>query len=390
LTATREAVDPARDEGRVVRALDPGETSVLLKRRLGLSASRSFQSQLGVPSQLSERRRPLVGALFGRLKGLLVYPDDMRPWRPHAVREGLELLARERFHAILSSSGPPTVNLVARALQERSGLPWVADFRDLWTQKHDYPYGGLRRRWERRLELKTLRSASSLVTVSDPLAQAFSRLHRRPVEVIPNGFDPAERGGGDPVGSRFRIVYTGSLYQGRMDPTPVLHALAELTSSGAMDRELVEVLVFGDDPAWLRQEVSQLGLDGVVSLRGRLPREQVLEQQRAAQLLLLLGWGDPGQRGITTGKVFEYLAAERPILCLGRTRGDVVEALLEETAAGAYCSTGEELQAALLEAYREFVDRGQVAYRGDAEAVARYGHDRMAQRFAQVLDQVAG
>jgi len=386
LTATHPQA-PRQEPCRVVRAHDPGELSVLLKQRLGLARDRSFQEQLGVPESLRSRRRSWAKRLFLRAKGLVIYPDDMRPWGGYAKQAGEELLARERFDAILSSSGPATVNRVARHLRERTRTPWLADFRDLWTQKHDYAHGGLRRRIERRLELKTLAGADRLVTVSGPLAEQLAQLHRKPVEVIPNGFDPDELAppGIEPAPG-FRILYSGSLYQGAMDPLPLLRAWGRLRAQGGLRDARLDV--YGDAPPWLGHDVVRHGLGDVVTLHNRVSRAEVLELQRRARMLLLLGWRDRSQRGITTGKVFEYLAAGRPILAIDCARGDTIDALLRETGAGWSCADEGELERRLLTAYGEWGTLGDVQWSPQPAAIDGYSHRSMARRFAAELDQL--
>lgn len=389
LTATRPDARPEHDEGRrVERALHPGETSELIKRRLGLDQGRSFQEQLGVPQGLREGRRSLSKRLFYVAKSALVYPDDMRPWSRHAQARGLELLRSERFDAILSSAPPASVSLVGHALHAASGLPWVADLRDLWTDNHLYPFNRVRRRVERRLERKTLATARTLVTVSEPWAERLRALHRVPVCAIENGFDPRDvLEAPPPLDDVFSITYAGTLYDGQ-DPRPLLRVVGDLCRRRVLDPARVRLDFWGTIPAYLPGLAAQQGLAAQVRSHGFVPREQVLARQRSAQLLLLLAWQGRSRRGHHTAKVYEYLAARRPILASG-PGGDVIQGLLAETGAGTYCAGEDALREALVAAWRDYEARGQVGYQLDAAAVERYTHPRLAQRFAALLDACA-
>jgi len=374
---------------RVIQTPYPGDVTARWKRRLGLSADKGFQEQIGIPRALRESKASFTGKVINLAKAILAYPDEQKGWYRFAVSIGHELLKREHFNALLSSSGPATCHLIARKLKEEHKIPWIADLRDLWTQNHYYSYGTLRRLFERRLEIKTLSTADVLVTVSEPLAQKLRLLHRdKSAVAIPNGYDPDEVARSTQLTKEFTITYTGKLYQGKRDPTPLLRAIAELASERKIDLKAVKVRFYEDTPYWLEQEIKRYQLREVVSLHPKVPREVALQKQRESQILLLLNWNDPDEVGVYTGKVFEYLAARRPILAVGGPRGVVTE-LLEETGAGVHAFGHEHLKHVLFEFYQQYRAHGYVPYRGCEERIAKYSHREMARRFANVLDSVS-
>jgi hypothetical protein len=385
--------EPSLDEGRAVRARDPGPTSTLLKSWLGLDTRRSFQEQFGVPAALRERKRPGTRKLFMYVKGWLVFPDEHLFWGRQAVREGVRLLARARFHALASSSPPPTVHSVARALKaRRRRLPWIADFRDLWTQGNLNEFDPVRRFFEARFERRTLATADALVCVSEPHAARIATLHPgREAVAIPNGFDPRDYMGlpEAPDARELAIVHTGSLYQGRSDPAPLLAAVRSLLDRGVLDPRTFRLRFYGEPEPWLDGELARLRLEGVARQGGRLPREEALRRQAAAQALLVIVWHDPRDTGIYSAKVFEYLGARRPILAIGGPERSVVRDLLERTRAGDYCRDRHELEAVLARYTREHAATGRLAYDPQPDEVGAFTHDAMARRFAELLDRVA-
>ena len=364
----------------------PGDVSALLKKRLHLQAERGFQEQVGIPLAIRGSKHSISGWLIRFLKGFIVYPDEQKYWLPFAIKAGHELLQKEKFDALLSSSGPATCHLIAKELKVQFGIPWVADFRDLWTQNHYYAYNEVRKCFERRLELKTLNGADALVTVSEPLAEKLGDLHLgKPVFAIPNGFDPDERFS-VPLTKEFTLTYTGQLYQGKRDPELLLKALHELITESTIHPSNVKVRFFGPPQYWLDQEIKRYHLEGVVEQYGVVPREVALVKQRESHILLLLNWDDPREIGVYTGKVFEYLAAKRPILAIGGP-GGVVAALLEETGAGVHIKDLTELKEYLGMWYKEYKATGQIQYHGREDKIAKYSHYEMARKFAEVLDR---
>jgi len=327
-------------------------------------------------------------------RDVLTYPTFQRHWYPGATRACTTILQgrEDEIKAVVSSSSPVASHFVAKAVKRRFRIGWIADLRDLWTQNHFYSYGRMRQLMEKRLERKVLTNADALVTVSDPLAEKLKTVYRdAPIHVVRNGFDPDELGNGQhKLAHKFTISYTGHIYHGKQDPTPLLIGIRQLVDSGLISSCDIEVRFFGPRLNWLQELIDAYQLEEIVKQYGHVAREQVLERQRESHLLLLLTWNDPNEVGVYTGKVFEYLAARRPILALGRT-GSVVDGLLCETKAGIVVDSDDNrgLREVLLNAYNEFKARGTVACESEEVVIMRYSHYEMARQFSEVLNQVA-
>lgn len=327
-------------------------------------------------------------SLYKYYREIAHYPDSEKGWKPFAVKAGDELLQNEDIDAIISSSSPVTTNIIAKELKKKHKIPWVADFRDLWSQNHNYPYSRIRRFFERRLEVRTLQAADALVAVSSPDAEKLEMLHKgKMVYTITNGFDPEKMSDGKAnLTSKFTITYTGQIYT-KQDPSKLLVALKDLISERAIDPNDVDVRFYGPENGLLAKKIEEYGLSAIVRQCGIVPREISFEKQRESQLLLFLKWEDPRERGIYTGKVFEYLAARRPILATGGT-DDVVKELLNETSAGIDAQTVEDIKSALRKLYTEYKLRGKTNYQGNAEKVNKYSYREMARKFAEVINTI--
>jgi len=359
----------------------------LWKKRMGLNTKKSLNAQFGVSR--AKNQLSIIDRLVYLPHEIITYPDPMRGWYTHAVQAGDKLFQSEQIDAILSSSYPVTCHLIAKTLAEKYQIPWIADLRDLWTQNPYSNHCAPRRLAERNLELRTLGKASALVTVSEPLAGDLSRLHaHKPVYVITNGFDPEDAHFDHPkLTDKFTITYTGVLYDGKRDPSMLFEALKNLISDGVIDPGRVEVRFFGSQDPWLSDEIKNANLDDIVKVFGFVPRDQALQRQRESQLLLLLLWNNPKEKGVYTGKVFEYLAAGRPIIALGGPEESVVKDLLNETQAGYYISSLEDLEVVLSKCYSEYMKTGAILPTEES-AISKYSHLEMAKKFADLLDKV--
>ena len=339
-------------------------------------------------SKKYSRVRPFLKFLYRYYREIAHYPDAEKGWKPFAVKAGDELLQNEDIDAMISSSSPVTTHIIAKELKKKHKIPWVADFQDLWTQNHNYPYTILRKLFEKKLEVKTLSMADALVTVSSPLTEKLKMLHKgKRIYAITNGFDPEKMSDGKAnLTSKFTITYTGQIYT-KQDPSKLLVALKDLISKGAIDPNDVDVRFYGPENGLLARKIEEYELSAIVRQCGIVSREISFEKQRESQLLLLLKWEDPRERGIYHLKVFEYLAARRPILATGGT-DDVVKELLNETSAGIDAQTVEDVKSALRKLYAEYKLRGKISYQGNAEKVNKYSYREMARKFAEVINAI--
>jgi hypothetical protein len=356
---------------------DIGEQAL---KRLNLASKKSYRYL-----------RPLLRIAYYRFYSeIFHYPDKEKRWKHFAIEAGDRLIENEEVNAIISSSSPVTCHVVARELKNKHKIPWVADFRDLWTQNHAYPYSILRKMIEKRLELATLKYADALVVISSPAAEQLRKLHKREdIYVITNGFDPERLNERETaLTSKFTITYTGQVYAGKQDPSKLLIALRDLIDDGTIEPEDVEARFYGPEREVLTRGIEKYRLAGIAKEYGVVTRQVAYEKQRESHLLLLLNWDDPREKGVYTLKSFEYLASKRPILSTGGFGNDVIEALLKETKAGVYCKTVEDIKSALKVFYLEYKAKGQVAYKGNAEEIDKYSYREMARRFAGLLQQL--
>jgi glycosyltransferase involved in cell wall biosynthesis len=269
-----------------------------------------------------------------------VHPEPLRvAWGPFARRAALKAQRAHGFDAVISTSPPETAHLIGRALRRR-GLPWVADVRDAWTfepLRPRFPLGA-QRRLDARMERKVLGAADRVVCVSEPAAEDLRSRGIVPgscVTVIANAWDPDSEPGPDAQEAvkgmldprRVSLVYAGRFGSYGRDPRPFVEAIRRLGSRRQDLAAKLEVAIAGplrDDEKTLFEGLTAAAAK--VSLLGSLEHSQSLALQREADALLLLA--QPTRTQLVNFKLFEYLAAARPILALcagteaGRILGD--------------------------------------------------------------------
>ena len=318
----------------------------------------------------SERVR-ILGRTVPRLRWMLrphQYPWD---WTRRAEKTLDRFLRDHTVDAIWATDPPHGASYVATRIGRRFGIPMVADYRDVFGEL-DGEVEVIRRiwRWRRKLlESKIISHARTVTTVTAGLAETILKRYGAEAVVIPNGFDPEDLAkSASPVISKFRIAYTGSVSP-LASPRLVLAAVERLVSEKKLAEEDVVLEFYGWCPEPFRKSLlREFGHRDYVRFLPRVSSEACSAICRSSAVLLLPGY--VAHKGIMGGKVFEYLAARRPILCAPSDL-DCMAALIEQTGTGANCSTVDETMRQLLRWYREWQTTGTVRCRGNTEAILK-------------------
>jgi len=266
-------------------------------------------------------------------------------WLPYGLRGGKRILNRWTPDIVLGSAPPFTSILIARSLARRARAPLVVEYRDRYFEDpyHDFSrLQLLRKQVGRRLENWWMKPIRGIITVSDPWSEDYRTRFGLPVTVVYNGFDPDdfpvrdERSFAPP--EILRIVYTGVLYSDRRDPSPLFAAIKLMGEAG----NSIQVDFYGADPVALRRMASDHGVLDRITANDRVSYRESIDLQMNADILLLLQWNDPKELGNVPGKVFEYVAARRPVLGLGPPDG-VPARILRERGAGVVVNEPEAI-----------------------------------------------
>jgi len=280
-------------------------------------------------------------------KALRLSLDIRDAWAKKAEKVALDLHEKKKFDVVVSSYGPRACHFIGRTLKESdSSIFWVADYRDMWSIRHNADLQGGRKHREQRLERKTLKRADLLTTVSAPLVSQLKAFLEKDVNLVFNGYDLDLSEVKGRIGLQkkalrknklLKIAYTGMIYPGWQDPAPLFQAVGELIEEGKITPSQVRIDFFGKRQPQIQAIVHHYDAGEYVKIHGHVTRETALEEQRKADLLLLMESGNEAAKGVLTGKVFEYMVSGKPILSLGSQKNSAIGQLIEETGIGIVC-----------------------------------------------------
>lgn len=326
--------------------------------------------------------------LYFLLREIKSYPDDELNWEIPAFEKACSIIEGNKIDVILSSSSPVTCHIIAKNLKEKYKIPWIADFRDLWTQNHNYPYTPIRKYFETKLEIDTVKNADYLTTVSQKLVEKLKNRYTDNTYCITNGFDPSNMSA-KPTSNlpKLTISYTGNIYNKMQNPNKIFSALHSLITDGEIDRDKILVRFYSPQRRKLSKLVHKYELSDCVKLFEVVPRNEAIQIQKESHALLLFNWEDPTESGVYPSKVFEYLCAQKPIIATGGYGNDAVHELLDETNAGIYAITKEDIYDCVKDIYSEYkLNNGTIKYKGNIKNINKYSYQEMAHKFGNVLN----
>ena len=321
------------------------------------------------------------------IRGNCFIPDPRVAWVRPSVRYLKKYLREHPVDAVVTTGPPQSVHLIGLGLKKALGLHWIADFRDPWTEMFYYKHLGLTAASDRRhhrLEQAVLDAADTVISVSPPVAADFQAKTSTPVVLITNGFDeddfadfgevasgsllsggvppepPASAGASEVSGSgsapaqpftrsgsrsdsgagaaagprqkALRLVHTG-LFAADGNPLNLWDALAQRCSSDPDFRARLQIRLAGKVDTAITEAIRARDLGENLVELGYLPHDETVREQRAADILLLPLRQEPEYAKVLPGKIFEYLAAGRPVLGIGQEDG-AAAAILRDAGAG--------------------------------------------------------
>lgn len=272
------------------------------------------------------------------IRGNLFVPDARIGWNRYAIEQAKQLIREHQIDTLVTTSPPHSTQLAGLQLKKTfPRLRWIADLRDPWTDIFYYDkmlHLPFIRKKDQKLEQQVLKNADVVLVVSDQIRRIFAEKlpcpHHTPIEVIPNGYDPDDFTVKVPPGKSpvFTISYTGTLAEA-YDLSGLIEALKTLTATYGKGIRLQ--LTGQICPKWKQQLHEHL--PEITHLNPHVGHDEAIRQMQSSDLLLLVIPNLAHNEGIVTGKIFEYLAASRPILGIGPVQGDAA-AILEKTGHG--------------------------------------------------------
>ncbi|MGK7391710.1 MAG: glycosyltransferase [Candidatus Cyclobacteriaceae bacterium M2_1C_046] len=334
-----------------------------------------------------KKNKSWIDKLMLWIRGNLFIPDPRIFWVRPSVKFLPDIIAANKIQAVITTGPPHSLHLIGLKLQKKTGINWIADFRDPWTQwdlYEEFNMLPLVRKLHRRLERKVLQKSDRVFTINHYYKKAFEKLGGREVDVITNGYDEADfQDYSYHQTNIFSIRHIGIVDEMR-DPTPFIEALQHFLNNHP-DLN-IEVEFTGNVAQTFKEKVAENSvLDEVVKFESYKPHAEIIKKYETTEVLLLVLTRSEHAAGNTTGKIYEYLASGARILAIGPTDGEVAE-ILKDTGAGRIVDPSDiERINEILESYLDEFIEGR---RPDVRNVNRYSRRAQAYEVAKILDKL--
>ena len=363
-----------------VRAFEPGR---LYRQFVGLKKGDK------IPVAVLTEKKPGWKKRFANWVRLnLFLPDAKILWKYRAVQEGKRIIAREKPNVLFSSSPPPTVHLIAKALARHAGLKWVADFRDPWTNIYHYSElnkSQLAKKMDQHLEYSVLKNATKITFVNQGF---FNYSEQSNMHLLPNGFDPedVDDHSENDSNDKFTIRYVGSL-----KPRQYVDSFFTVLKNLSLEKKFFRTIrleFIGNVYPEVRQAIADKNISLEINFLGYLEHDKALKYVMHADLLLLVIGPSAIADKLFSGKIFEYIMARKPILAYGPIHG-AASVLLSSTHTGKMYDYKdyEGPENYIVEHYNRWQSKD--AYSDyDQKEIAKYDRKILTQKLVQIFEEI--
>ena len=297
------------------------------------------------------------GGFLSFIRGNFFIPDPKVFWVKPSVSYLQKYLDNHTIDVIISTGPPHSTHLIAEKLHQKNTVKWLADFRDPWSDLYynkDFNQLAFAKNKNKRLEERILRNSDCILTVSNSLKEELEKTAKK-VEVITNGFDDEFSASNNVIlDTKFSISYIGLLPK-QSNPKLLFKVLKGLCKESEIFKKDLKLNFIGDISEEVKVEILANKLDENTDFVGYVSHQEAIAYQNKSQVLLLLIPNVKNNKGILTGKLFEYLKAKRPILAIGPEKGDLAT-ILQETNSGVIVNfdAEEKLKLEIVTLYQKY------------------------------------
>ncbi|AZO94023.1 glycosyltransferase [Halocella sp. SP3-1] len=327
------------------------------------------------------------------LRSLLMLPDNNIIWANKVLKKISKKVNFDDIDLLYSTSGPYSDHIIAYHIKKLYKKPWVADFRDEWTNNPYYNYNkdSIRFKVEKYLENRIINFADKIVTISRLSKENYVNkfgLEKNKVEVITNGYDEKDfvEIGNKTNKNKFTIVHSGAFYLIR-NPLSFIKAINNLINKGKIEKEKIQIEFIGTFESKIKEIVDKNSMDGLIKWIDYLPHKESLQHCIESNMLLLVVGEGENLKSFYTGKVFEYLRTNKPILALS-PKGSVVEELMIETGHGKNVEYNDikGIEEVILDYYIKW-QKGNEPYL-DKEIIKKYERKNLTRKLVDIFESI--
>lgn len=283
---------------------------------------------------IQSKNQSIIERFLLYIRGNFFIPDARKFWVKPSVKYLEGILEKENIKTVITTGPPHSVHLIGFHLKQTKSVNWIADFRDPWTSigyHKKLKLSASAAKKHKDLEAKVLNSADKIIVTSKNTKKEFTQITKQPITVITNGYD-GQRSKENVLDKQFTISHIGSMLTGR-NPINLWKVLVQLINENKAFKEAFCLRFIGVLSEDVLASLKSFGLDGYCDILGYVSHEDAIRYQESSQVLLLAEINSFETTGIIPGKLFEYIAAQRPILGVGPKNWEV-ESIVTETNAG--------------------------------------------------------
>jgi glycosyltransferase involved in cell wall biosynthesis len=326
------ATYPARDES-LLRDIAPELIIYRTKSKDLLDLYRKVSGKEAPHSGFAnEKKIRWTDKVFRFIRGNFFIPDARIGWNKFALEEARKIIREHNIDTIITSSPPHSTQLIGLQLKKEFPLTWIADLRDPWSElfyNKELFRTKLAKKRDNRLEESVLNAADQLVVVSDAIRRSFAKGKKEvlnKIHVIPNGFDESDFPDSIPrKDSKIRYIS----YIGNLGPQYPVTGFLKAFSVFSKDHEDWKLRFIGNCHPGVKRNVEELDLKNKVEFISYVPHNEAVNYMISSDALLMIIPEIEKNKGILTGKLFEYIASSRPVINIGPTDGDAARILSE-------------------------------------------------------------
>ncbi len=358
------------------------EPNQLFKAFTGRKKTASIDSSI-----FKDKKKSILNNLAIWIRGNFFIPDARMFWIKPSVKTLNKYLESNTVDAIISTSPPQSTHLIAKNVSSKNNIPWLADFRDPWTDIgyfNDLKLGKRAKKKHLKLEKAVMTTANSLVTVSKVWQKDFEKIREKAVDYIPNGYEPQQTESNVvPNENLFTWSYVGVLTDDR-EPTILWEEIEKLYQSNSEFASKFNLRFVGNISPNIQKNIKKYEFGKQVTFKGNIPKNELHDVFASSNVLLLIGI--PNVRGVLPGKVFEYLNSKKIIFNISEENSEA-EYFLTKVKGGLSSSfTNRELTTRHLERlWIKYKNKENV----NAIDLEKYSRKNITKELALVLDRIS-
>lgn len=344
----------------------------------------------GIQAKLSMFSK-LKKAVGNYVRGNFFIPDPRILWVKPSVNFLLKYLQRKPVDAIISSGPPHSLHLIAKQIKEKINIPWVADFRDPWLEIlnfHGFNTSPTVLQKHGRLFKSVINSADATVTAHTSVQQNFQQQTKQSVHLITNGYDIADIEAAVPAkvdSAKFNMVFVGIFY-GILNSTSFWQAVKELLDENENFRKQFNLIFVGKAQQEVMNDLHNYELLPYCEFTGYVNHNIAVGYEKASDVLLLFTPSQPEFRYVIPGKLFEYLAVKKPIVCIAENDNDSAQ-IIRSAKAGPIVNPKDKaaIKSAINNLYQQY-QSGNLSL--SSSGYEKYERKALTEVLAAILNQV--